>query len=63
ALFLIISTPVKDVQQAAYTASILPHELLSRTATDVASKINQAIRTEKPESFMPLKVVSDVFMI
>jgi len=34
ALFLLISTPVKDVQQSAYTASILPREILMPKTAD-----------------------------
>lgn len=35
ALFLLISTPVKDVEQSAYTASILPSEILMSKATNI----------------------------
>ncbi|MDL2282665.1 SPOR domain-containing protein, partial [Parabacteroides sp. OttesenSCG-928-G06] len=55
ALFLIISTPVKDVQQAAYTASILPHELLSRTATDVAPAEETTLRVEETVATPPVE--------
>ncbi|MDH6313707.1 hypothetical protein M2137_002497 [Parabacteroides sp. PFB2-10] len=37
ALFLIISTPVTDVQQPAYTASMIPHELLSKASIETVS--------------------------
>lgn len=38
-LFLLISTPVKDVKQSAYTASMIPCELLSITPSPIVKEI------------------------
>lgn len=43
ALFFLISTPVKDVNQSAYTASILPSEILLPKTITVAEPESEAI--------------------
>lgn len=37
ALFLLVSTPVKDVNQAAYTASFVPTEMVVKSAPEIKS--------------------------
>lgn len=58
ALFLLVSTPVKDVNQAAYTASFVPTEMVVKSAPEIkpaeeiaseetiASEINE-VKTER----------------
>lgn len=41
ALFLLVSTPVKDVSQAAYTASFVPTEIVSKSMPEV--KVEEVI--------------------
>ncbi|MDF9831435.1 SPOR domain-containing protein [Parabacteroides sp. PF5-6] len=43
ALFFLISTPVKDIKQSAYTASILPCEILLPKTTTVAEPESETV--------------------
>lgn len=48
ALFFLVSTPVKDVQQSAYTASIIPSEILT-SKTSVVAETVLSPEVAKPE--------------
>lgn len=49
-LFLLISTPVKDVNQAAYTASFIPTEMVSYKPVSVEVTPSQVVNPENPEA-------------
>lgn len=50
ALFLLVSTPVKDINTSAYTASFIPSELVSKTTAEVVNT-----STETPVSTVEIK--------
>jgi len=45
ALFLLVSTPVKDINTSAYTASFIPSEFVSKTTTEVFTSTTEAPTT------------------
>lgn len=51
ALFLLVSTPVEDVNQAAYTASFVPTEMVARNAPEM--KTEAPVETVAPETKAP----------
>ena len=51
ALFLLVSTPVEDVNQAAYTASFVPTEMVARNTPEI--KTEAPVETVAPETKAP----------
>lgn len=56
ALFLLVSTPVKDVNQAAYTASFVPSEMVAGKTAPIENSISEVIFTPVNE---PVETLSD----
>ena len=54
ALFLLVSTPVEDVNQAAYTASFVPTEMVARNAPEMKTEeMSAPVETVAPETKAP----------
>ncbi|MDR0844710.1 MAG: SPOR domain-containing protein [Tannerella sp.] len=58
AFFLLISTPVTDVNQASYTASFIPSEMLQQKTALPDSTVNQAEKTAEPSEITPVPVTA-----
>ena len=53
-LFLLVSTPVEDVNQAAYTASFVPTEMVARNAPEMKTEeVSASVETVAPETKAP----------
>ena len=62
-LFLLVSTPVEDVNQAAYTASFVPTEMVARNAPEMKTEeVSASVETVAPETKTP-EVKNDAVVI
>lgn len=62
ALFLVVSTPVKEVNQAAYTASFIPTEMVTNrvAATELPSALKEAVKMpERPAAEVKTTAVAE----